>query len=270
MLIARKTKERDEFARFGVMICCLLNGVAALGQTVSDATYSRLNTWSVFGEYTNDSSRILMGNAVNRKVGAVGVGYERRLVHARSFDFNYAAEWRPGMVESDPAEFVTVFSVDSSGTTVDPTDPGYAVDKCVVGTVLYVPPPPITLPPGEDIYIKTTCGRREVIEQGLSPLGFRLHARITHRVQPTLSARMGVLLASQPAPSRYDGNFNTFFDVGLGFEVYRGGNSLRLEYVLQHYGNLGTVPSYPAYGINGNPGADNGFLKLTWAFGRVR
>jgi hypothetical protein len=73
------------FARWGV-VCCLLVAAGALGQTVGDATYSRVNTWSVFGEYANDSSRILMGNAVNRKIGAVGFGFERRLLHRRLFD----------------------------------------------------------------------------------------------------------------------------------------------------------------------------------------
>jgi hypothetical protein len=252
----------------------LIGGVGlGHGQQSADGIYSRLNTWSAFAEYSNDSSRILLGDAVNRKIGAVGFGYERLLLHGRSFGLSYAAEWRPGMLESDPAASYTGIEVSPQGTYVGGPSPFLALDKCVAGTA--VDTQAGTPAPGYEFLTKTVCGRRQVIEQGLSPLGFRLNGRTRRRVQPTLSVRMGILMASQPAPSATDGNFNVFFDVGLGFEVYRSaGNSFRLEYVVQHYGNLGTVPSYPATAfyaaINGNPGVDSGFVKLTWAFGRVR
>ncbi len=252
-----------------------LTGLAGVGygQQSANGIYSRLNTWSSFAEYSNDSSRILLGNAVNRKIGGVGFGYERRLLHGRSFDLSYAAEWRPGMLESDPAASNTEIVVSPQGTSVSGPFAPFAVDKCVAGTAVETQTG--TPAPGYSFFIKTVCGRRLAIEQGLSPLGFRLNGRTRHRMQPTMSARMGILMASQAAPSAQDGNFNVFFDVGLGLEVYRSaGNSFRLEYVVQHYGNLGTVPSYPATAfsaaINGNPGVDSGFIKLTWAFGRMR
>lgn len=264
-----------EVLRWGALFCLIGWAGVGHGQQSADGTYSRLSTWSSFAEYSNDSSRILLGDAVNRKIGAVGFGYERRLLQGRSFDLSYAAEWRPGMLESDPAASDTEIEVSPQGTLVAGPFAPFAVDKCVAGTVPAPPPPGIVNPPGYEQYLQTVCGRRLAIEQGLSPLGFRLNGRTRHRMQPTMSARMGILMASQAAPSAQDGNFNVFFDVGLGFEVYRSaGNSFRLEYVVQHYGNLGTVPSFPATvifsAIEGNPGVDSGFVKLTWAFGRMR
>jgi hypothetical protein len=244
------------FARLGV-VCCLLSGAAALGQTVGEATYSRVNTWSAFGEYSNDSSRILMGNAVNRKIGAVGFGYERRLLHRRSFNFSYAAEWRPGMMESDPAQIVT--TTETTPYSFTQTGPAVAVLKCAVAVL----PFNFTFPGEPPISgVETdTCGRAQVVQQSLTPLGFRVNGWTRRRIQPTFRGDLGMLFSSQQEPVPGAGNFNVMFDFGPGVEFYSShAASVRLEYVVQHYGNLGTA------GLN--PGVDNGFAKLTWTWGR--
>ena len=74
--------------------------LTAVAQEPTDPAYSRLNTFSGFFEYSNDSSHIILGQAENRKIGAIGFQYQRRLVHRRLLDFSFTAEARPGMIES--------------------------------------------------------------------------------------------------------------------------------------------------------------------------
>jgi hypothetical protein len=250
------------------LVCFLLGASSgALGQGVSDTPYSRLNTFTGFFEYSNDSSHILSGEAMNRKIGAVGFGYERRLLHRRLFDLAYAAEWRPAIVESDPTAAQTLI-IDTPTVRVIPEEP-LAVEQCVAGTQAVVSPPGYPNPYPE--FITTLCGRRQVLGQSMAPLGVRLAGRTRHRLQPTFRADMGVLFGTQPAPLQFNGNFNVFFDFGVGLELYRTHRqSLRLEYLVQHYSNLGTVPSSldPLFPYNGDPGVDSGFFKLTFSVGR--
>jgi hypothetical protein len=51
----------------------------AFGQSPVDQDFSRLNTFSGFFEYSNDSSHIILGTVPNRKIGAIGFQYQRRL-----------------------------------------------------------------------------------------------------------------------------------------------------------------------------------------------
>jgi len=105
------------------------------------------------------------------------------------------------------------------------------------------------------------CGRRQVFSQAVSPLGFRVNALTRHRLQPTFSGDVGFMFSTQSVPIETVDSFNFVFSFGAGFEFYRSHrSSLRLEYVVQHFGNLGT-------GIL-NPGVDSGFAKLTFSLGR--
>src|ERR1035441_5531646 len=70
----------------------------------SEQIYSRRNTFSSFFEYSNDSSHIILGSAENRKIGALGFQYQRRVVHRRPLDLYYQAEIRPAMLDSDPMQ----------------------------------------------------------------------------------------------------------------------------------------------------------------------
>ena len=74
--------------------------------------FSRKNTWTMFAEYSNTSSHILLGVSRQRKIADFGGAYARRILHSRDSDFSYLAEIRPVLFESDPIEI--------SHTTLNP------------------------------------------------------------------------------------------------------------------------------------------------------
>ncbi|HEY4354589.1 MAG TPA: hypothetical protein VGN16_02495, partial [Acidobacteriaceae bacterium] len=49
----------------------------------ADGEYGRRNTFSVFADYSNDSSHIFLGQEENRKIAGLGAGYSLRLAHKR-------------------------------------------------------------------------------------------------------------------------------------------------------------------------------------------
>jgi opacity protein-like surface antigen len=225
-----------------------------------ERSYSRLNTFSSFFEYSNDSSHIILGSAINRKIGSIGFQYQRRVVHRRPLDLFYEAEIRPGMIESDPMQQ----EVDIQTLPVPQTG-GFnlgAVLRCTTQTYSYSHIN--DTPTGPILYAGTvieTCPRRTVIEQGFAPAGLRLNLLPHHRLQLTFSSTGGYIFSTQEVPIPDAGSFNFTFDFGGGLEYFLSGTrSVRLEYQVQHYSNKGTADQ--------NPGVDSGFLKLTYAFGR--
>src|ERR1700679_3403648 len=92
--------------RLCVAICGAIFFVAAGHaqgvQSRPDADYSRKNIFSVFADYSNDSSHIFIGQEQNRKIAGLGAGYSLRLAHLRYFDFSYEAEVRPLFFVRDP------------------------------------------------------------------------------------------------------------------------------------------------------------------------
>jgi len=250
-------------ARLGLSIVLLFIPLTALSQEVPDALYSRLNTFSSFVEYSNDSSRIILGDARNRKIGALGFQYQRRLVNRGLWNFSYAAEMRPGMLESDPTQTditVQILPVVSAGVyTRDSTHP---VLLCRSSNTPYS----ISINYSTGPVLNTgnyliVCGRRTVIEQSFSPAGMRFNLMPRHRLQLTFSSLGGYMFSTQEVPVPTAGSFNYTFEFGAGLEFFRSHNrSVRLEYQMQHYSNKKTA--------NLNPGVDSGFFKLTYAFGR--
>jgi hypothetical protein len=244
------------FVSSGLLLCLAL---AASAQEPS-ATYSRLNTFSGFGEYSNDSSHIILGVAENRKIGAIGFQYQRRLVNRQQWNFSFTVEARPGMLESDPVETMTlVQTAPEQATTPEGSMP---VKACHAGifpysfTITYSTGP--VLETGDNIVV---CSRRTVIEQGLSPAGLRIGLMPRHRLQPTFSTYAGYMFATQQVPAPNAGSFNFTFEFGGGLEFYQTHTrSMRLEYEVQHFSNKYTATL--------NPGVDSTFIKLTYAFGR--
>jgi hypothetical protein len=244
------------FVSPGLLLCL---AVAAAAQQSADTSYSRLNTVSGFFEYSNDSSHIILGDAENRKIGAIGFQYQRRLVHRRLLDFSYTAEIRPGMLESDPVLTErTVYTLPIAQTIQGDSA---AVVRCRSGSQSFVTP--VNGVSGPVVYAYTqvqTCSRRTVIEQGFSPAGVRLNLMPGHRLQPTFSSFGGYMFATQEVPIPAAGAFNYTFEFGGGLEFYRTRTqSMRLEYQVQHFSNKKTADQ--------NPGVDSGFIKLTYAFG---
>src|SRR5580704_13223550 len=87
---------------FAACAALLLQTCAHAQGVKPETEYGRRNTFSVFADYSNDSSHIIIGQEENRKIGGVGVGYSLRLAHKELFDFSYEAELRPLTMLRDP------------------------------------------------------------------------------------------------------------------------------------------------------------------------
>jgi hypothetical protein len=88
-------------------------GVDAQAKPDGPDIYGARNKFGVMAEYSNDSSRIVLGRSDNVKLGSVGIQYQLRLVANRYFVFSHAAEFRPVILESIPT--VTQTTVNLSG-----------------------------------------------------------------------------------------------------------------------------------------------------------
>lgn len=239
-----------------VWLICAASTGQAIAQHAADPDYSRLNTFSGFFEYANTSSHIILGTSSNRKIGAIGFQYERRLFQRPYLDFYYQAEIRPAMLESDPLASYSIVETAPVKATIGVSGAN-PVSKCVAGRR----GPFTDLLLAETYYVDVTCSRRTVVEQGFAPGGIRLNLMPQHRLQPTFSSSAGYVFSSQPVPVSNAGSFNFCFDFGGGLEWYQSQRrSIRLEYQVQHLSNANTADS--------NPGIDSGFVRLAYAFGR--
>jgi len=106
-----------------------------------DTEYGQRNTFSVFADYSNDSSHMIIGQEENRKIGAIGIGYSLRLAHKKYFDFSYEPELRPFTVLRDPVVSGTsTVEVQGNPTAIDnvpesgPFSGPTLNDDCVSGT----------------------------------------------------------------------------------------------------------------------------------------
>jgi hypothetical protein len=221
--------------------------------------YSRANTFSIFGEYSNDSSHIILGATPNRKLAGLGVQYERRLVENGFLRWAYEAEFRPFIVSSDPAESQNeVLCI--NGTCNGAVNGTAVVFTCVPGMRTFNFPGSGTVPP-ESGTVTSTCSRQQTLAQGGSPIGFRINLLPRRPLQLTFSSNGGYMFATKPIPLPDAGSFNFTFNFGGGLEYfYRAHRSVRMEYLVQHYSNHFTATV--------NPGVDSGFVRLSYAFGR--
>jgi len=239
---------------FVALLCCSHESVAQLRS--DSEPYSRRNTFTVFGEYSNDSSHIVLGRTPNRKLAGVGAQYERRLLGNEYVTWSYEAEFRPFIVSSDP--FASYTSTDTfNGTTSSPVLSSGMVSECVAGTSTYT----FTGPFGtESGVIVTQCSRVQTLAQGGSPIGFRFHLMPRRKLQLMFSSDGGYMYSTKPIPIPTAGGFNFTFNFGAGFEYfYKPHRSVRLEYLVQHYSN--------AYTAGSNPGVDSQFIRVGYSFG---
>jgi hypothetical protein len=216
------------------------------------------NSFGVTSEYSNDSSHIILGDAVNVKLGAIGLQYQRRLIANRHMVWSYGMEFRPVILESNPTATYTY--VYTSPTTLTVQGAPQVTPKCVATTDSYSATNPTT---GVLTSVSTilSCGRVITYAQGFSPFGLKLNLLPRSRLQPTFSSYEGYILSTRPVPAWNAGSFNFDFEIGAGLEYYRSQHSsVRIEFQVQHYSNKNTAEA--------NPGVDNGLLKLTYSFGR--
>jgi opacity protein-like surface antigen len=239
-----------------VVLLVMISPVRA--QVGEASAYGTKNTFSAIVEYANDSSHIVLGVADNRKLVAVGVQYEHRLVMNKFLVWKYSAEFRPLILESDPTASVTT-------TTTSPTLSAPFMNQlgAVVHCVPAQGPFTVTLPNGivTSGTAVVTCSRRWTYASGLSPFGTRINLMPRHRLQPIGSFFAGYMLSAKTIPIDTAGSFNFTFEFGAGAEYFFSqSHSMRMEYQVQHFSNANTA--------NTNPGVDNGLFKLTYAFGK--
>ena len=243
-----------------------LTGSIAAQQPPEPANqFSRRDTFTVFAEYSNTSSHILMGVARQRELAGLGFGYTRRLFGFWGSSLGYQVEVRPALFESDPVAIytstTTVLSGPSAGTYTNVQ--GFAIlTPCRPSIGL---PQTITSPgyPSETVSENVTCGRQWTITQEFSPAGLKYSMRTRHAVQPFVIGTAGYMYSSRPIPVAGAGSFNYTFDFGVGIEVFRSrGKSVSVETRYHHFAN----GEYTAYAYDS--GVDNIMYKLSYSFGR--
>ena len=220
--------------------------------------YSRLNSFGFFGEYSNNSSHILLGVTQNRKLLDFGGFYSRRILLNHIVDGQYMAELRPVMIESDPLfhETTVVTSPPSIAGTYE-NDLTFAEACHPFSKTFTTVIEGMTYSSTETI----SCKHRQwTFGEGFSPIGFKANFLPRHRLQPVFTALAGYMFSTRPIPVVDAGSWNFTFEVGAGFELYRSARrSIRAEYLLHHISN--------DYTANTNPGIDSQMIQITYAFG---
>jgi hypothetical protein len=220
--------------------------------------YARRNTLGVFGAYSPNSSHILLGDAPDRRLLNVGIGYERRLLINHILNWQYSAEFVPVALESDPIQIIhyTIESTNPPGTFSRTfTEQTYSACQPLSET--------ITVPGTGTETIVGTCGRRWTMGEAMSPVGIRSSFLPERKLQPFVDGHGGYMYSTQPIPIIGSGSLNFTFDIGAGFELYRSKTrSMRIEYRYHHISNKNTATM--------NPGIDNGLIQFAWCFGLGR
>ena len=237
--------------------------VAGRLQAQDKDAYSRKNTFTIFTEYSNDSSPIIVGAARQRKLADLGGAYTRRIVRFLGSDLGYEIELRPVLFESDPLALITEAIAITTGPDTGATTVYHgaaALVRCVPGMSSTNEPPGPDYP-GASYVITETCGRQWTFGQSFAPIGFKYAVRTNHPVQPFLIGTLGYMYTSRPVPLADAEAFNFVINVGAGVEVFRSKKrSVSVEARVQHFSNRNTAPE--------NPGTDNLMFKVSYAFGR--
>jgi len=243
-------------------------------QWESRPQYSRKNTFSFTGAYSDTSSHIIGGMAMNRKLATVGVSYTHRIARSQYMDLQYLAELHPLVLESDPtATLIQTYNGPPTYTGGGTSTVAMISAKCPANPQVYTGTLPLNGPsPGATYTITSTyiCGgRRWTYGQAFSPLGLRLNLLPHRRLQPVFSLAGGYLFSTRTIPVADASSFNFTLEIGGGLEYYMrptrsesffGNRSLRVEYRFHHISNADTA--------NRNPGIENGLLQVAFSFGR--
>ena len=220
------------------------------GETAGSEPYSRLNTWSVFTEYSYTSQHIFLGVSEQRRIVAAGGEYARRLVFNRRFEFEYLVQVRPLFFESDPAlaGFRSVATHQIFQTFPDPQ------------RVARLDHTHFVLQP-QNIIVEPFYRSQWTYAGGLNPIGFKWSFLPRRRLQPVMTFSSGFVVSTRDIPVDRSEAFNFTFELGLGVEYYLQPNhSVRLDYRVHHLSN--------AYiGFN-NYGVDSSLFQLSYSFGK--
>jgi len=243
---------------------CLLIGSTACAVTWAQDVggyYSNRRVFSGFVEYSNNSSHMLLGYADGRKISAIGASMERRSFLSNHLSGAWVAEVRPFMTETDPT--MTGFKLQF------PQQPAYS------GVVSFSSPVPVDTPvtatplnviliTQNQVYAGTATyigGTRSTYVTAFSPLGYKLSAFPSRRIQPFVTGLGGFAVATRDIPVFNSSAFNYTFEAGAGVEWFQTHTrSCRFEYRYHHLANTGNAAE--------NPGIDSGVVKVTYSFGR--
>lgn len=225
--------------------------------------YTQANAFGVFGEYSNDSSHIYLGQSRQRKLASLGASYTRRLFRTEKGELRFLVEWRPAFEESDPITSIKYSDYSLRYDWYNGFIQTVSPSKCTPGSSSEALK--IYLPGGGTFSYTyrqtTTCYREWTYAQGFAPLGFQYAFRRHHQLRPFLTGNAGTLFSTRPIPMADAGSFNFMFAFGVGVEFYRQDHeSVALEYRVNHISNKFTAPE--------NPGIDSGLFRVVYSFGR--
>jgi Lipid A 3-O-deacylase (PagL) len=240
----------------------MLAAMARAQTTNEHRYYAPLNSVAAFGEYSNSSSHIILGDDRQRKFLGVALAYQRGISATHWMAWNYSAEIRPLLLESDPTldgQRVTV-TIDGKTGGYDQRFPRPVPiqnvklygDQSFSGTTLQ----------GDSFteVLHNDLGRRWTYAPGVTPVGFSVHLLPEHRLQSFLASSAGFIVSPRDIPEFKTSAFNFTFSFGGGVEWFRDHRrSWTLEYRVQHTSNKDI-------GYN-NPGLDSQFLRVGYRFG---
>jgi hypothetical protein len=240
----------------------MLAAMARAQTTNEHRYYAPLNSVAAFGEYSNSSSHIILGDDRQRKFLGVALAYQRGISATHWMAWNYSAEVRPLLLESDPTldgQRVTV-TIDGKTGGYDQRFPRPVPiqnvklygDQSFSGTTLQ----------GDSFteVLHNDLGRRWTYAPGVTPVGFSVHLLPEHRLQSFLASSAGFIVSPRDIPEFKTSAFNFTFSFGGGVEWFRDHRrSWTLEYRVQHTSNKDI-------GYN-NPGLDSQFLRVGYRFG---
>ena len=246
-----------------MLFCALTFVVMSYAQTATEQPYfAPLNSLAAFVEYSNSSSHIVLGDDRQRKFAGISLAYQRRISVGRWMAWDYSAEVRPILIESDPTfrgALITGTLGDRSYISNDRFPVQVPImntrefhDRSISGTLQ--DGTPFT----EQVH--NELGRRWTYAPGLTPACFSVHILPPRRLQTFLAATGGFLVSPRDIPEFKTSAFNFTFSFGGGVEWFQDHRrSWTMEYRVQHMSNK-------EIGFN-NPGVDSQFLRVGYRFG---
>jgi hypothetical protein len=231
--------------------------------------YSLRNGWSVFTEYSPDSTHIFLGISQDREFLSVGLAWHHRLLLNRVWELSWTPAVRPLMAESDPVRTAENYNVCvfPNGNTDQPCTP-------MSGFSRYIPRQPVLAPTpqavdesgsigGQPYYTDYTYhyGRRWTWVPGLSPVGFQAAFFPRSRLQPLFEVSGGFAASLRDIPLFGTSAFNFTFSFGTGVRIFHTLNrATEIEFRVQHFSNgyLGTA---------NDPGIDSRMIRMSYVWG---
>jgi len=234
---------------FAALVCLTGWGAPAWGQAVNGAGgVGGVRSFGITSSYSPDSSRILIGEAEQRRIWAGGAEYTHRMHQSQRVRWDYEGSFLPLYKESDPTLGGNFYTL-PNGQTV--------VTRQVPVRLTTVPRGPVSSEPtgNTSVPLYALLGRQNTNGVEFSPLGARISALPRRRVQPSFALDLGFVATAHQIPVDNTDNFNFMFSFGPGVQFFARRSSLRLEYIYRHISNAGL--GYE------NPGIDQGVVRLT-------